>query len=208
MEWTKADEAGNHAVEKVLPRGLEQVSHLFLSHAPSNGGALPAPASMPLEKTPGPEEEHPVTAVSRRFLEREQLLSFLSNQPFSLEEGLRLIDRNIPYENSSRIELLALDCANQLTIIDLDISPNETLLLRGLGHFDWMVRNHFIINRMYRDQPIDFSLQPRLILVAPDFSSLFRTAVRLITVPRIHCLRYHTVGVSGTAGIFFERVYS
>jgi hypothetical protein len=208
MEWNKADEPGKHTAEKVLPRGLEQVSHLFLSHSTFNSDVLPAPPGIPLELIPDPEEEHPLTVVSRRFLDREQLLSFLSKQTSALEEGMSLLDRNIPCESSGSIELLALDCTNQLTIIEVDISPNEALLLRGLGHFEWIVRNHLIINRMYREQPINFSLQPRLILVAPDFSALFRSVVRLITVPRIHCLKYHAVGMAGSAGVFFERVYS
>jgi hypothetical protein len=209
MKWIKADdEPGKHTAEKVLPRGLEQVSHLFLSQPTLNGGDLPAAPSISHEKTSGPEEEHPLAVVPRRFLKREQLLSLLGKQPEALEEGMRLIDRNIPSESSGSIELLALDCTNQLSIIDLDTSPNDALLVRGLGHFDWIVRNHSIVKRMYPEQPIDFSLQPRLILVAPEFSPLLRSVVRLIAVPRIHCMKYHAVGMDGDAGVYFERIQS
>jgi hypothetical protein len=209
MEWKKAEEElKKHHAEKVLPRGLEQISHLFLSHSTPNAGALPVLPSIPLEETPVPKEDPPMTVVSRRFLDREQLLSLLSRQPSAIEEGMRLVDRDIPYESSGSIELLALDCVNQLSIIDLDISPNDALLLRGLGHYEWLVRNHLIVSRMYREHPIDFSLEPRLILVAPGFSPLFRSVVRLVTVPRIHCLKYHTIGLAGGAGIFFERIYA
>jgi len=209
MEWRKAEEeVEKHQAEKVLPRELEQVSNLFLSRYTANGSALPVPRSISHEKTPSPEEEQPLKVVSRRFLKRDQLLSLLRKQPAALEEGMRLIDINVPCESSGSIALLGLDCTNQLTIIDLDDSPNEELLLRGLGHFEWMVRNHSIVNRMYREQPIDFSLQPRLMLVAPEFSPLTRSVVRLITAPRIHCLKYHSFGLAEGAGVFFERVYS
>ena len=207
MEWSKAQEAEAHTPEKVLPRGLEQVSHLFLSHSSSNGGGASLPAANPGETSSRQDDKLPLSVVSREFLDREQLVSFLSNHPSALEEGMQLIDRNIPYESSETIELLTMDCTNQLSIVDLDISPNEALLLRGLGHFDWMARNHRIVSRMYHDQPVNFSLHPRLILVAPDFSMLFRSVVRHIAVPRILCLRYRAVGVAGNAGVFFERVH-
>jgi hypothetical protein len=205
MESTKAEEPGKHIPEKVLPRGLEQISHLFLSQSSLNEAVVPAAPGIPCEQASRMDEVHPLSVVSREFLGRDQLITFLGSQPSALEAGMRLIDRNVRYESSDIIELLALDCTNQLSIIDLDISPNDALLLRGLGHFDWVVRNHQIVSRMYRDLPINASLQPRLILVAPDFSPLFRTVVRLITVPRILCLRYRAVGMAGETGVFFER---
>jgi hypothetical protein len=60
---------------------------------------------------------------------------------------------------------------------------------------------------MYQRQVINFSAQPRLFLVAPEFSPLFRSVTRHITSLQINCLKYHAIALSGGVGIFFERVF-
>ena len=59
---------------------------------------------------------------------------------------------------------------------------------------------------VYQGQVIDCSVQPRLFLVAPEFSPLFQCATRQITGLQINCLKYHALALSGGAGIFFENV--
>jgi hypothetical protein len=130
----------------------------------------------------------------------------LGQQPAVLEEGMKVIDANLPCETPGDIELLALDSANQLAVIEVDDKPNECLLFRGMAHMDWVVANIPLLRRMYQGQVINFSLQPRLFLVAPDFSPLFRCAIRQIRALQIHCVKYHAVDLAGSAGIFCERL--
>jgi hypothetical protein len=124
----------------------------------------------------------------------------------ALEEGLRVIDASVPCHPAGEIDLLALDRTNQLTIIDLDTAANDGLLLRGMGHLDWLIHNIPNVQRMHVAQTIHSPAQPRLFLLAPQFSHLFRCAVNHITDRRIVLVRYHVVEVSGTLGVFFERV--
>jgi hypothetical protein len=197
-----APESGHS--ERPLGRGLEDISHLFLSR--KTGGAAasdqtavrsPEPASLP------PGSRGGITLLRPAAVTREQLAIILSEFCGALEEGLRPIDANIPCDSSSEIDLLAVDRASQLTIIDFDTTSNDGLLLRGIGHFDWLVRNMPNIRRI---QASNFSLQPRLFLLAPQFSPLLRSVARQITRPQIHWVRYHTVHVSGAPGILFEPV--
>jgi hypothetical protein len=124
----------------------------------------------------------------------------------ALEEGLRAIDANIPCHPCGEIDMLAVDRASQLTIIEFDTTCNDGLVLRGIAHFDWVVRHMPNVARMYREQAINFGLQPRLVLLAPQFSPLVRSVARQITRPQIHWISYHTVDGSGGPGILFEPV--
>jgi len=209
MDPNKAEEgSGKHNAENPLPRGLEQVSHLFLSQAQPVRAIPESPAPSPGTRgTPRPGDQS-LTVVLRpcRFLAREQLVSLLRKQTAALEIGMKAIDANIPCDALGSIELLALDSANQLAIIDVEEYPNDGLLLRGISHFDWIVRNISIVRRVYEGQVINFSVQPRLFLVAPEFSPLFQCATRQITGLQINCLKYHALALSGGAGIFFENV--
>jgi hypothetical protein len=62
------------------------------------------------------------------------------------------------------------------------------------------------VQRMYREQAINFSRQPRLVLLAPQFSLLLRSVARQITCPHIQWIRYHTVDASSGPGVLFEPV--
>jgi hypothetical protein len=47
-------------------------------------------------------------------------------------------------------------------------------------------------------------VEPRLVLLAPQFSSRVRCVARQIPRPRIDWVRYHFVETPGRPGIFFE----
>ena len=172
-----------------LGRGLQDVSHLFLSQttpAVSRGAVV---------------QLRPVQVTRDRLAE---LLSL--DRGVSLEEGLRTIEARIPCEPCGDIDLLAIDRTGKLTIIDFDTTINDSLLLRGLGHLDWIACNTEAIRRMCPAQGVGTSLLPRLILVAPQFSLLARRVMRLLTRPQIRWVRYHVVETPAGPGILFEPV--
>ena len=59
---------------------------------------------------------------------------------------------------------------NQLAVIDFETTAGDELLIRGLSQVDWMLGNVPNLRRMFRGNAINFSLQPRLFLLAPRFS--------------------------------------
>jgi hypothetical protein len=178
---------------------------MFLSQKVDEGATDPS-GSWRAER-PSPRQESAPSAVLLRpavQVTREQVAAALREFEGALEEGLRGIDAEIPCAPCGEIDLLAIDRANQLTIIDFETTSSDELLIRGLGHFDWVVRNLPNVRRMYRGQAINFSREPRLFLVAPQFSSRVRRVARQIPCPRIDWVRYHFVETPGRPGIFFE----
>jgi hypothetical protein len=200
-ETDGADVKGAHG--RPLGRGLEDVSHLFLSSAKTSA-PLPSPerASSP---PAGPREN--IVLLRAVQITRDRLAAILPvDWSGALEDGLRTIDANIPCHPCGEIDLLAVDRTSKLTIIDFDTTANDGLLLRGLGHFDWIVRNTQNVLRMCPAQGVDSSLTPRLILLAPEFSPLLRRVMRQLTRPQIQWVRYHAVETPAGPGILFEPV--
>ena len=110
METEEAYLEENRRTEKRFFRGLEDVSHLFLSQSPDR----------PPEKAETPDIA-PAQAASIRaqsstpFLlhdsptvDRESMLGFLNTSAAVLEEGLRAIDANIPCDPFGFIDLMAV----------------------------------------------------------------------------------------------------
>lgn len=196
-----ADAKGSHGAP--LGRGLEHVSHLFLSPRTAD---TPAPSPEPESSPPaGPRQSAVVLRPVQ--LTRDRLAAVLPlDWSGALEEGLRTIDARIPCHPCGEIDVLAVDRTSKLTIIDFDTTVNDGLLLRGLGHFDWAVRNAQNIQRMCPAQTFDSALPPRLVLLAPQFSTVLRRVMRQLTHPQIQGVRYHAVDTPGGVGMLFEAV--
>ena len=195
------------AQDRPLGRGLEDVSHLFLSRKTGEASASDrAAVRSPERSSPPPGSRGGMALLRPASITRDRFSVALMEFDGALEEGLKAFDAKIPCHPCGEIDLLAVDRASQLTIIDFEMAFDDGLLLRGIGHFDWVVRNMPNVQRMYREQAVNFSLPPKLFLLAPQFSPLLRSVARLITNPQIHWVRYHTVNASGGPGTLFEPV--
>ena len=124
----------------------------------------------------------------------------------ALEDGLRTLDARIPCHPYGEIDVLAVDRSGKLTIIDFDVVSNDRLLLRGLGHVDWIMRNTPMIQRLHPNETFDASRTPRLIMLAPEFSLLLRRVTWQLSRPQINGVRYHVIGTPANPAILFEPV--
>jgi hypothetical protein len=192
--------------ERRLARGLEDISYLFLSQADETEKKTDRNAPSEQAHPQPPPTTTPVFLRPAPAIDRDLLASQLSKNAAILEEGLRTIDKMVPCDPFGCIDVLLLDGQDQLVIMDIDAAPNDGALLRGLGHFDWLTRNAPILRRMYQGRAVNFSAQPRLLLIAPSFSLLLKCAVQRNVSPKINCFEYHTIALPGGLGVFFESV--
>ena len=196
----------NPPAEKPLPRGLEEISRLFLSQSPDRPTEKAEtsdimPAQAPSDQT---QSKSPYLLKEAPTVSRELILGFLKENTAVLEDGLRAIDANMPCDPFGLIDLVAMDSRNELCIINIDIDQKDESLLRGIACFDWFIRNTPIVRRMYQRCAINFSAQPRLFLVAPGFSPLLKCGARRSTCPKVICIAYRAIVMPGGTGILFE----
>lgn len=188
-------------------RGLEDVSHLFQSRQVEERQG----ASV-VERTVAGTQAQPEVRAGATVLRvgepitREKLRVTLRECQGALETNLRTIDACIPCRSDGEIDLLAVDTANRLVVIDVEIAPHDDLFLRGVAGVDWLVRHLPMLRHYYSAWAIDFSRQPRLVFVAPSFSSLLINAAYSVAGPEIACFRYRSVKIAAGTGIFFEQV--
>jgi hypothetical protein len=204
MEEASLEE--NRRTDKRLARGLEDVSHLFLSQSPDRPAEKAetpdiTPAQAASERAPS---RTPFLLRDSPTVSRELILGFLDGSAAVLEEGLRAIDAGIPCDPFGLIDLVAVDSQDQLCIVNVDVVQKDDSLLRGIAYFDWIVRNTPIVRRMYQGRVINFSAQPRLLLVAPGFSPLLKCVAQRSTSPKVCCFVYRAVAMPGGVGILFE----
>jgi hypothetical protein len=182
-----------------LGRGLEEISHLFLSNPGTNA---------PDEPTDEQTSVEPVHGIVRPSvpLTKKQVVATLRECRSALTDDMLAIGAGVVCSPYGEIDLLALDSTRRLMVIDVQIALDDGLVARGLSHVDWVVRNVPTVQRLYPAWTIDASRQPRLTLVAPRFSLALRSGVRQIAAPAISCFRYCEVELSGQTGLLVERV--
>ena len=192
---------------RALGRGLEDISHLFLSTTGETSARAPIDESMS-EPSSGSSATRARVAVLRpgTALARDQLTAVLLEYRDALEEGMRTLAAAVSCGPYGEIDLLALDRFNRLTVVEVDTTQGDSLLLRGISHVDWVTRNLATVQRLYQSSWIDSVGQPRLFLVAPRFSRILTSAIRQLTAPQVVCFKYHTVASFGGAGLFIERL--
>jgi hypothetical protein len=193
--------------DKHLARGLEDVSHLFLSRASAGAGHRDGPQGDAQGYNPPHSGEGPVFLLEdpSRPIDKESLITLLHSNIGRIEDGLKAIDMNVPVDSESPVGLVAVDRRNKPVLVDVDISGRDELFLRGIYHFDWFVRNTPVVQRMYREYCIDYMTYPRIVLVAPKFSELLRCAARRFVYTKIDCYQYRSVAGPDGNGILLFR---
>jgi hypothetical protein len=193
------------AQRRPLGRGLEQLSRAFLTEAAPESSPPP-----PQRREPEPQHREPagsrVQLLPPAHATRERIVAALRELAGELEPGLRILDELLPCDPCGAMDLLALDAANRLAVLDLESAPADELLIRGLSHVDWMVGNGPLLRRLFRGHAINFSIHPRLLLFAPAFSARLRYAARQAASPDIELIRYHLAQTPSGTGIFLERL--
>jgi hypothetical protein len=191
-----------------LGRGLEDVSHLFLSQPGASTGrsGMGPPASERAESRPRTGGVTPLRRVEG--ISRAQLAAMMRDRNLGLEDGLAVLDESVPCAPCGDMDLLCLDRASQLTVIDFDVETAEALLMRGLSHVDWVVRNLPLVRRMYAGRAINFSAIPRLLLLAPEFTPPLLRVAHAVSNTTVDCVKYHVVQLPNGFGILFERLPS
>lgn len=179
--------------DKPLGRGLEQISHLFLTQRAQHPQSHARPTNVQ------------TVLLQPKAITKDQLVAAAKANPDSIEEGLRILDMFVQCHPHSDIDLLAVNRTNQLAAIDFETGLDDGIVLRALGHYDWIRHNVINIRRMYSSQALD-GTQPRLFVIAPKFSSLALHAAPPLAQLQIHWIRYQVFDTGSTTGISFETI--
>ena len=186
--------------DRPLGRGLEDVSRVFLSQ-PGEARGRPVRPLAREGAASGAVLLRPAAGFTR-----PQVAAILREFEGALEEGLRFVDAELVCGACGEIDLLAVDRTSRLAIVDFETAASDELLVRGLAHADWAAASISSLRRMLRGVAVNYTLPPRLLLLAPQFSARMRCAARQVGGIEIACLRYQVVELPGRTGILFEPV--
>ena len=123
-------------------------------------------------------------------VEEKELEDLLAENPDMIEEGMRVLGRQIDTDTGP-LDLLALDTDGVLAVIELKNRVDDGQLDQGVRYYDWA---RFNIEWIARSHPrmVDASQEPRLILIAPTFSNNLRRVAKYVDIS-LDLVEYHVM---------------
>jgi hypothetical protein len=125
--------------------------------------------------------------------EREELEPMLLENLSLLEEGMKVVAHQLATPTGP-LDILAVDEDGALALLELknEVDDREEPLLQGIRYYDWVTENRAWIANVYKNMRIDPQKEPRLILVAPDFSTPLKRLAKFLAV-EVELFRYQAI---------------
>jgi hypothetical protein len=131
--------------------------------------------------------------VARNEFSNEAELHSLVENNLQVLLGIRLIAREYPIPNG-RIDTLGLDEDGIPVIIEYKWKKELSAVVQGLFYLDWVLQNKrpfesIVRDKLGRDVEVNWSTQPRLLIIAQDFDIKELAAINQMG-PRIELIKY------------------
>ncbi len=104
----------------------------------------------------------------------------------------KILDRRVKVGSGEHLDLLGLDSEGRFVIAALALRESDGLLVRALRHLSWVYDNMNLLRRAYRNENLLEDAAPRLLLIAPAFSTNLRESLAALpgTEIALVCARY------------------
>lgn len=125
--------------------------------------------------------------------EPDELEPMLVAHPEILEEGLKVVDHQLRTPTGP-LDILAVDEDGALAVIELknEVRKKEDQLLQALRYYDWCFESKAQLAHHYKGKGIDPQKDPKIILVAPDFSEKIKRLAKYLLMD-IELYRYQAI---------------
>ena len=128
----------------------------------------------------------------KEFADEAELHALVENNLRELL-GVRLIASEYPIPNG-RIDSLGLDEDGVPVIIEYKWKRELSAVIQGLFYLDWVMQNRrpfesIVRDKLGKDVKVDWSTQPRLLIIAQDFDIKELAAINQMG-PRIELIKY------------------
>jgi len=111
-------------------------------------------------------------AISRITVKDEkELQKILVNDASVVERGLTVICSDMPIDPSTNVDVLCHDEDGQLAIMKLSVKENDNIFFEGLKILAYVNNVKPMLKFSYKDFRISDTKTPRLIFLAPSFST-------------------------------------
>jgi len=140
--------------------------------------------------------------------DRDRIARLVAENAPALEKELRVVDPGKGRGKWGPMDLLAVDGRGRPVIIDVCPRADDELLVEGLAHLGWFGQYRHQISALLSEKSGELLLHPRLILVAPDFSTRCQQAAAALEGVAVDLIRLRPLEADGEEGLLVESIFS
>ncbi len=124
-------------------------------------------------------------------LSEKELESRIRDHPHQIEPGLTFVDVQ-RRAGRGPLDLLFHDSGKALVVVELKVEKSDKMLFQAIDYYDYIYSNRERLALAYKSKgiEIDASEEPRLMLIAPEFSQLLVNRCKWIYINKIDLYRY------------------
>ena len=100
----------------------------------------------------------------------EELMEIVSKELEGIEKGLKIIGRDLPVDEKTKVGMLCHDENGQLVIVEPTLEEGENLVIQALKCADFVDRFKMMLAATNPKSKIDVTKPPRVILLLPECS--------------------------------------
>lgn len=148
----------------------------------------------------------PVVFKRIEIEQERELENLLIKNPEQIDDGLTFLTHQ-QQVSGGFIDVLCVDKDGVIVVIELKISDDDGILLQALHYYDYVLLNKAAIANQFASKvKINLREDPRIILIAPEFSERLRKACKYVS-PAPTLLQFrHLKTSSGEKGLYFDEV--
>ena len=127
-----------------------------------------------------------------------QLEDLVRQAPELIEDGMQFVDHQ-KITTQGRLDVLLVDSGHALVVGELKVVEDDGMLIQALDYYDYVHARLEALARLYNRFRIDPTQPPRLLLIAPSFSTLMLGRLKWIDIS-IAVFRFKCIEVNDRPG--------
>jgi hypothetical protein len=146
----------------------------------------------------------PIEQISVK--DKQELEKIVTEEINAIESGLTVIYNNIKIDPKTNLDILCYDANGRLVVLQLNTEEDDNMFFVGLRCLNYVDTVKPMLKAAHREAKIDETSTPRLILLAPSFSSNLRNVVENTNVIEVDLYEWDYLQLSDKKGLYAHPV--
>jgi hypothetical protein len=147
----------------------------------------------------------PIEQISVK--DKQELEKIVTEEINAIENGLTVIYSNIKIDPKTNLDVLCHDSEGKLVVMQIDTTEDDSMFFEGLRCINYIDTVKPMLKAANGKAEIDETASPRLILLAPTFSSNLRNVVENTNVVEVDLYQWDYLQIGDKKGLYAHPVF-
>jgi hypothetical protein len=147
----------------------------------------------------------PIEQVSVK--DKQELEKIVMEEMNAIENGLTVIYNNIKIDPKTNLDLLCYDADGRIVVMQVSNTEEDNMFFEGLRCLNYVDTVKPMLRAAHKEAKIDETATPRLILLAPSFSSNLRNVVENTNITEVNLYEWDYLQIGDKKGLYAHPIF-